>query len=129
MKLDEAIKHCEEVYENKKSDAEEARLQRQDQYANECMKCALEHSQLAEWLWELRRRREGKWIPCSKRLPEDGERVLVTTAWKDVTIAKRVDPPLKDTAWITYESEDTGTIDEIIAWMPLPQPWRDKQGC
>ena len=70
MKLDEAIKHCEEAYKNKKDDAKEARLQEQDQYTNECMKCALEQRQLAEWLWELRRRRMNDVATKSSVQPE-----------------------------------------------------------
>jgi hypothetical protein len=58
MTLDEAIIHAEEVYKNKKSDALEARLQEQDKYADECIECAAEHLQLAEWLKELKERRE-----------------------------------------------------------------------
>lgn len=58
MTLDEAIIHAEEVYKNKKCDALEARLQEQDKYADECIECAAEHLQLAEWLRELKERRE-----------------------------------------------------------------------
>ena len=39
MTLEEAIKHCEEK-------------------ANGCSECADEHKQLADWLWELKVRRE-----------------------------------------------------------------------
>jgi hypothetical protein len=42
---------------NKKGDAEEARLQEQDKYADECAECAEAHRQLAEWLKELKERR------------------------------------------------------------------------
>lgn len=36
---------------------EEARLQEQDKYADECIECAAEHRQLVEWLRELKDRR------------------------------------------------------------------------
>lgn len=55
MTLDEVIIHAEKVYKNKKCDAEEARLQEQDKYADECAECAEAHRQLAEWLRELKR--------------------------------------------------------------------------
>lgn len=55
MTLEEAIKHCYDVYN---------RLKAQD---NEDCECAEEHKQLAEWLSELKSRREnerpkGEWI-------------------------------------------------------------------
>ena len=57
MTLEEAIKHCEEIAELKYDEGNEARLQEQDKYANECIACATEHRQLAEWLRELKERR------------------------------------------------------------------------
>lgn len=54
MKLDEAIKHCEEVVENfyEKRTIKNGFKDEKDYEA--CMKCANEHRQLAEWLRELR---------------------------------------------------------------------------
>ena len=57
MTLEEAIKHCEEIAELKYDQGNEARLQEQDKYADECIACAAEHRQLAEWLKELKERR------------------------------------------------------------------------
>lgn len=54
MTLEEAIKHCEEIVELKYDEGNEARLQEQDKYADECIACAVEHRQLAEWLRELK---------------------------------------------------------------------------
>lgn len=72
MKLDEAINHCHEK-------AKELRQENNWGFANtfihddtNCVKCAEDHEQLAEWLEELRERRKnnnliinpvGKWIP------------------------------------------------------------------
>ena len=57
------------------------------------------------------------WIPCSERLPEDNERVLVTTAWGYVTIG-----------WIKQNIWSTDLIvnlrDFVLAWMPCPEPWK-----
>ena len=58
MTLEEAIKHCEEIAELKYDEGNEAHLQEQDKYADECIACAAEHRQLAEWLRELKERRE-----------------------------------------------------------------------
>ena len=50
MTLEDAIKHCEEIAGLKYDEGNEARLQEQDKYADECITCAAEHRQLAEWL-------------------------------------------------------------------------------
>ena len=63
MTLDEAIKHAEEVAEEKEEQAWEAQLQ--EEYRT-CKDCAKEHRQLAEWLKELKQLRKqtktGHWI-------------------------------------------------------------------
>lgn len=66
MTLEEAIQHCRD----------KAFYQR----AIECFECAEEHEQLADWLTELKERREkqGEWIPVSERLPDGSGEVLVT---------------------------------------------------
>ena len=57
MTLDEAIAHAREVAEDKRADADwkfrHGRLN-----ADDCISCAEEHEQLAEWLEELKAYRE-----------------------------------------------------------------------
>ena len=61
MKLDEAIRHAEEVAEKNEKTAKIiennfAQLRReQRQEVNSCRECASEHRQLAEWLRELKK--------------------------------------------------------------------------
>ena len=53
MTIEEAIKHCEEVAEKKEYIAES--VEGFDEYTREeCLECAKEHRQLAEWLRELK---------------------------------------------------------------------------
>lgn len=54
MTLDEAISHCEEVAEQKEQEAKEAHVLS----GMDCLECASEHRQLAEWLRELKTHRE-----------------------------------------------------------------------
>ena len=69
MTLDEAIKHCEEVAEEKEAQAWEAQLQEEYRTIKSCKGCANEHRQLAEWLKELKQLRKqtktGHWIDNS----------------------------------------------------------------
>ena len=70
---------------------------------------------------------EQRWIPCSERLPENDERVLATTAWGDVTIAERIYPPIDDTCWFIDDGNTNATIDDVVAWMPLSELYKDAQ--
>ena len=65
MNIDEAIRHCEEVAEEKELDAGMLRelsclceFDAENYYAKRCRECANEHRQLAEWLKELKKYRE-----------------------------------------------------------------------
>ena len=89
---------------------------------------------------------EPKWIPCSERLPEEAYPVIVT--WKNDDPASYYQYILgkhyagvahyKNGKWFWYSSvtEDTlmeyGRCDseefdeaiKVLAWMPLPEPYR-----
>lgn len=60
MTLDEAIKHCLEVAEQKEHDSITTTGDYELDVAMKegCMQCAANHRQLAEWLTELKNRRE-----------------------------------------------------------------------
>lgn len=60
---------------------------------------------------------EAEWIPCSEKLPEKEELVLVTV-WNDVVIAWRNRYGGWESAEDMYEKGD------VIAWMPLPSPYK-----
>ena len=61
-----------------------------------------------------------QWIPCSERLPKEDDYVLATVDYGDVTIAEY----LGGNNWFTQEGNANAHTEEILAWMPLPQPWR-----
>ena len=77
MTIDEAIKHCEEVaqdkeciahsltkdgwqehFDNLTQEKETEYKNVRDEMANSCLECAKEHRQLAEWLKELKKYKE-----------------------------------------------------------------------
>lgn len=63
---------------------------------------------------------EPQWIPCSERLPEKEGNYLITAQpaynhAKDIRIAHW------SSRWVGYVKS------EIIAWMPLPEPYEEGQ--
>lgn len=82
MLLDEAIKHCEEVAEEKENSAKEwhenqvrkceliSGTKMDYTHENECKKCAEEHRQLAEWLRDYKKLLEQGLIDKSSMMCE-----------------------------------------------------------
>lgn len=60
-----------------------------------------------------------KWIPCSERLPKTGDSVLVTYSDGEVNIIWSARPK----AWVKYE--EANNLIFPVAWMPLPNPYRE----
>ncbi len=120
MTLEEAIKHAQDVAENN---------------SGTCEKCIQEHKQLAEWLEELKHLREQaerfQWVPTSERLPENKsgseyyDSVIVTLDNGRVTEGCYVDR--YEEWWVDAEDGEHYSINatgNVIAWMPLPEPYR-----
>ena len=61
-----------------------------------------------------------EWIPVSDRLPEKNVEVLATTSWDAVTIAEMYSA----NDWFIHEGTTNAETDEIVAWMPLPEPYK-----
>ena len=77
-----------------------------------------------------------KWVPCSERLPEDGQVVLITVkagTALDIGISD------EDTVMEAYYYADEYTYpcfvpsigvehlrEEVLAWMPLPEPYQEE---
>ena len=61
-------------------------------------------------------RPKGKWVPCSERLPDKQGLYLVTNS--------KVGANIIDTD-IWFDSPNTWLYDDdVIAWMPLPEPYK-----
>ncbi len=57
------------------------------------------------------------WVPCSDRLPDEYQKVLVTLNSPSGKQFIRTDQIIKGTWW-QYEDE------YVIAWQPLPEPYK-----
>ena len=57
-----------------------------------------------------------QWIPCSERLPERAEHVLVTVKNYDILAMSTDLFGIDD--FVTYG-------DKVTAWMPLPEPYKE----
>ena len=78
--------------------------------------------------------KKSEWIPCSERLPEDGDTYLVTIEYNGKVIgvdAASYSPfyGYIDKHWDTFEDwkEDDDTCYHVTAWMPLPEEYK-KEG-
>ena len=67
---------------------------------------------------------EAKWIPCSERLPERDEIVLVSYKTTDtVHMCKYLDDG-SENPWWSYNDDCLAWNNVILAWMPLPKPYK-----
>ena len=74
---------------------------------------------------------EQQWIPCSEKPPEEGHDVLITKEpfkikgyeQKVIKAKRSVDPRSGKIEWWSPEF-GTLTNKAVLAWMPLPEPYR-----
>ena len=72
---------------------------------------------------------EPHWIPCSERLPETSDAVLTTYIVNGDRSRKYVEESSyygNDESWSSPwdEYRIAGTRIEVIAWMPMPEPYK-----
>ena len=66
-----------------------------------------------------------KWIPVSERLPEEKKQVLVCDDFGEMYIAEY--ETFSDGKWRWCESVEYRSLYGIVAWMPLPKPWKGEE--
>ena len=65
-----------------------------------------------------------QWIPCSERLPERDEIVLVSYKTTDkVHMCKYLDDG-SENPWWSYNDDCLAWNNVVLAWMPLPEPFK-----
>lgn len=64
------------------------------------------------------------WIPCSERLPKRDELVLVTYKTTDrIHLCRYLDDG-SENPWWSYIDDCCAWNNVVLAWMPLPKPYR-----
>lgn len=84
---------------------------------------------------------QNRWIPCSERLPEIGEDVLVTVRLSNmnmwltgnsdncVVYVCYLSTDADGLCWISNDYKMVFKKNEVLAWMPLPNPYEEDKQC
>ena len=71
-----------------------------------------------------------RWIPVSERLPEEDGQYLITVKYKHVNDCYEdvyaEHGEWYDGKWDTFCFGHCGEVEDITAWMPLPEPFREE---
>lgn len=92
-----------------------------------------EHQQIAEKCINALPSSEQRWIPCSERMPEMPNEVLTTyivngnrkKRFVETATYYDGDEGFWSSPWDEYRV--AGTRVEVIAWMPLPDPYEEEE--
>lgn len=68
---------------------------------------------------------EQRWISCKERLPEDGQNVLVTYKTTDKIHPCQYHDDGSRNPWYSYIDQCRAHMNVVLAWMPLPEPWKE----
>ena len=140
MTIDETIKYAEEVAEENQrvvdtsvvfDDVTIDELYCDDtevieEHLANYQRRAEEYRQFAEWLKELKQLREQtRWIPVSKRLPEKRGRYLAYIVGKYDTDYQYIMTCeyFESDLWCWFPDDECAS-DNVVAWMPLPEPYK-----
>lgn len=69
-----------------------------------------------------------RWIPCNERLPEEDGQYLITVKYVHVDGYDDIyaeHGEWTDGKWDMFCFGHCGRVENIIAWMPLPEPWKE----
>ena len=92
----------------------------EDEYINNATQLAFDDAK--EIVQKVAEEYNGGWIPVSERLPEENSAVLV---WcperKDIYCAY-----LEEGQWWIFGAYFEKVKLEVIAWMPLPEPFKER---
>lgn len=94
------------------------------QYGANCMNV------VKKFVQEVAEEYKGGWIPCSERLPEIGQEVIVTT--QNGSVCSNIyydytDSNAKEPCFHSWDDEMWNCfMPDVIAWQPLPEPYKER---
>lgn len=124
--LEEAIKHCEEVAEKKEYIAET--LEGFDEYTREeCLECASEHRQLAEWLKELKEyRSKDKKTSCEDYVSRTQALEMLGDEPENWTDTEKEIQEVNDYRWFKSILENLPSVTPKTRWIPCTERLPEK---
>lgn len=102
-----------------------------DEWCDDCKEYDSEKHCCPRWNRVIRQTAEDMkaalphWIPCSERLPESEGTYFVTLKDSDGTFLDFADWNCMFTGRYASIDGDYCQISNVVAWMPLPQPWKE----
>ena len=70
-------------------------------------------------------RPQGEWVPCSERLPSEKDYIGDVVIWCTDKSIVGVGWYYESTkSWATIDDTFPSILGKVIAWMPLPNPWK-----
>lgn len=90
------------------------------------------HNEVMDYLLSVLNESDN-WIPVSERLPEEDKEVLIFTKDKEINKAYHTPKEWSDTQWEWFVFGTLGysltySDDEVLAWQPLPEPYKAEKG-
>ena len=67
-----------------------------------------------------------RWIPCSELLPKYGKTVLITNDKGNVSYGRFRGVEFWKEDGDNYWTWKKNTIEHVLAWMPLPEPYKEE---
>lgn len=72
---------------------------------------------------------EPHWIPVTERLPEESGQYLITVKYEHVDGYEDIYAEHGDWSggkWDMFGFGHCGKVEDIVAWMPLPEPYKEE---
>ena len=87
------------------------------QYGANCMNV------VKKFVHEVLEEYNGGWIPCSERLPEENQVVILQDFYENITIGKmEIHNGLEGFA----DDDWWSSANNYVAWQPLPEPFKER---
>lgn len=77
---------------------------------------------------DCERRETHEWIPVTEALPDRGKTVLITNDKGNVRSGRFRGVEFWKDDGDAYWTFKGNTVEHVLAWMPLPEPWREQDG-